>query len=151
LTYLVDADIPDAFDLAMRHDAITGNDRQLLAIAGATTLDEALETVQARMPGANLRAWVASRGADGCSIVTKCERWDVPAFPVEVVDTTGAGDAFAAGIAYGLARRWDWPRTGRLANALGALSTRALGSQSALPSRVEVASLLGEDAATLFP
>lgn len=150
LTYLADAGLPDAFDLALRHDAITGNDRQVLALTGTATLDGALAVVQARMTGANLRAWVVSRGADGCSVVTRSERWDVPAFPVDVVDTTGAGDAFAAGIAYGLARRWDWPRTGRLANALGALATRALGAQTSLPTRAEVASLLGEDAATLF-
>lgn len=151
LTYVVDAGLPDAFELALRHDAITGNDRQLMALTGALTLDDALAVVQTRMTGANLRVWVVSRGAAGCSIVTNTERWDVPAFAVEVVDTTGAGDAFAAGIAYGLARRWEWPRTGRLANALGALATRALGAQTSLPTSAEVASLLGDDAATLFP
>jgi len=150
LTYLADAGLPDALEIALRHDAMTGNDRQLLALVGAETLDDALALVRTRLVGNNLRTWVVSRGAAGCSIVTPTERWDVPAFPVEAVDTTGAGDAFAAGIAYGMARRWDWPRIGRLANAAAALSTRALGAQTALPSRAEVASLLGEDAATLF-
>jgi ribokinase len=65
------------------------------------------------------------------------------------IDTTGAGDAFAAGLAYALARRWDPPRAGRFANAVGALSTRALGAQAALPTLAEVAAVLGADEASL--
>ena len=42
-----------------------------------------------------------------------------------------------------MARRWDWPTTCRFANAVGALSTRDIGAQAALPTLDEVETLLG--------
>jgi sugar/nucleoside kinase (ribokinase family) len=41
-----------------------------------------------------------------------------------------------------MALRWDWPRAGRFANAMGALAIRALGAQSSLPTLPEVEALL---------
>jgi ribokinase len=142
LSYLADRDLHDAFDLALRHDVVVGNERDLLTVTGTWSIADASAALQSRMAGANLRAAVATRGAAGCRIVTRDEAWQVPAFAVEVVDPTGAGDAFTAGVAYGLARRWDWPRIGRFANALGALAIRALGAQSSLPTLTEIEALL---------
>lgn len=145
LSYLVDAAIPDAFALALRHDVVVGNERELLAVTGTWALSDATAALQSRMRGENLRAAIVTRGAAGCRIVTEEERWQIPAFSVAVVDPTGAGDAFVAGVAYGLARRWDlddWPRIGRFANAVGALAIRSLGAQSALPTMAEVEALL---------
>ena len=149
LTYLVDSGEPDELEVALRHDVLVGNEREFGVLVGAGDLDAATRAVQAAMPGANLRLAVASRGAAGCRLFTATEVWDVPGFKVEAVDATGAGDAFAAGLAYALALRWEPPRAGRFANAVGALATRALGAQASLPSMAEVARLLGEDAATL--
>jgi ribokinase len=149
LTYLVDSGEPDELEVALRHDVLVGNEREFRALVGAGDLDVATRAVQSAMPGANLRLAVASRGAAGCRLFTANEVWDVPGFEVEAVDTTGAGDAFAAGLAYALAMRWEPPRTGRFANAVGALATRALGAQASLPTLAEVAALLGQDAATL--
>lgn len=150
MTYLVDAGEPDALGIGLRFDALVGNSREVRALTGASDLDAACTAIVSSMRGANLRALIVSRGADGCRVWTANEAWDIPGFAVEAVDPTGAGDAFAAGIAYGLARRWDWPRTARLANAFGALATRALGAQTSLPTRAEVAALLGEDEAAAF-
>jgi sugar/nucleoside kinase (ribokinase family) len=148
LTYLVDAGIPDAFEIALRHDVIVGNQRQLCSLTGNDDLDDANAPIQAATPGANLRTGVVTRGADGATAFTRGERWDAAAYPIEARDTTGAGDAFAGAIAYAMALRWDWPRALRFANAVAALSTRSLGAQSALPSLNEVATLLGTDRAT---
>lgn len=145
LTHLADDAIPDAFDLALRHDVVVGSEREILTLTGTWTLADATAALQSRIPGANLRAAIVTRGADGCRIVTDHDRWQIPAFPTPVVDPTGAGDAFAAAVAYGLARRWDtadWPRLGRFANAVGALAIRSLGAQTALPRMPEVAALL---------
>jgi ribokinase len=150
MTYLVEAGEPDALEIGLRFDALVGNSREVLALTGAPDLDTACSVMTTMMRGANLRALVVSRGAEGCRVCTADEAWDVPGFAVEAVDPTGAGDAFAAGIAYGMARRWDWPRAARLANALGALATRALGAQASLPTRAEVAALLEEDEAAAF-
>ena len=151
LTYLVDSGEPDEIEVALRHDAIVGNEREFRALTGAADLDAATSAIRAAMPGANLRLAVATRGAAGCRLWTAHDVYDIPGFPVAAIDTTGAGDAFAAGLAYALARRWDPPRAGRLANAVGALATRALGAQASLPTPTDLADLMGEDEATLDP
>ncbi|MGH2535014.1 MAG: carbohydrate kinase family protein [Thermomicrobiales bacterium] len=151
LTYLSDSGATDALTVALGHDAVVGNERELCQIVGLQDFEGALIRMQQAMRTSNLRACAMTRGATGATIFTHGERWDEPACSVDVVDTTGAGDAFAGGIAYGLALRWEWPRIARFANAVAALSTRALGAQTALPTLDEVASLLGQDRATLAP
>ena len=60
-------------------------------------------------------------------------------FEAKVVDTTGAGDCFAAAcLDARLVSRLDWPQALRFANKAAALSTTGLGAQSALPTADEV-------------
>jgi ribokinase len=66
----------------------------------------------------------------------------VPAFPVSVVDTTGAGDAFNGGLAVGLAERRALGEALRLATATAALACTRRGAQPAMPSRDDVDRLL---------
>lgn len=151
LTYLADGGSPDAFDIALGHDALVGNERELKQITNTSSLNEAIARIQGGMQAANLRAGAISRGSRGATVFTREARWDISAFPVDVVDPTGAGDAFAAGMAYGMTLRWEWPRIAHFASAVGALSTRALGGQTALPTLDDVASLMEVDRATLTP
>ncbi len=144
LTYLANQRLPDAFDLALRHDAIVSNEPDLLDVTGTWTLSDATAALQHRMRGSQLRAALVTRGAAGCLVVTETERDNVPAFALDVVDPTGAGDAFAAGVAWGMAQRWDWREVGRFANAVGGLACRTLGAQSSLPTLAEVEALLAE-------
>jgi sugar/nucleoside kinase (ribokinase family) len=68
-------------------------------------------------------------GGDGCLVMTSAGQvWRVPAFEVDVVDATGAGDAFAAGFIAGVWLGWPLDRTARLANALGALCVTGAGA-----------------------
>lgn len=150
LTYVAGSEEPDSLDVTLGHDVIVGSERETLVVTGTRSAEEATRYVQRAMPGANLRAWIFSRGAAGCRIITRDEAIDVSGFEVLVEDVTGAGDAFAAGIAYGVARRWDWTRTGRLANAAGALATRAIGAQASLPTPAEISAMLSEGESTLF-
>ncbi len=150
LTYVAGSGEPDSLEVVLRHDAVVGSERETLLLTGCDDLDAASVAIGTLMRGSNLRTWIISRGAGGCRIVTAEDVHDLAAFPIDPVDVTGAGDAFAAGIAYGMALHWDWVRTGRLANAMGALATRDLGAQRALPSPGEVAALMGEPASTLF-
>ena len=96
-----------------------------------------------------LRAALITRGAEGCRVVTETNRWNIPAFRVDAVDPTGAGDAFAAGVAWGMAQRWSWPEIGRFANAVGALACCALGAQTSLPSLEDVEALLANQPMTV--
>lgn len=68
----------------------------------------------------------------------------VPAFPVDVVDTTGAGDAYHGAFLYALLQDWDAPRMARFASAVGSLNCRAMGGRNALPTRAEVDALLAD-------
>jgi ribokinase len=144
LTYLANGDLHDAFDLALRHDAIVSNERDLLDVTGTWTLSDSVKALQSRMRGADLRAALITRGAEGCRVVTETESLNVPAFSVEVIDPTGAGDAFVAGVAWGMAQHWPWPEVGRFANAVGALACCSLGAQASLPTLEEVEALLAE-------
>jgi fructokinase len=99
-----------------------------------------------------LRLLVVTRGAAGASLFTASARADVPGFRVNTIDTTGAGDAFVAGLLTRLDElgdAWHNPdaleQVGRFANAAGALTTTERGAIPALPRREAVEQFLGED------
>ncbi len=75
------------------------------------------------------------------------ERW-LPKLDVESVDTTGAGDAFAAALAVALAEGRSLEEAGPLASAAAALATTKLGAQAGLPRREAVERLLAQTAGT---
>ena len=58
--------------------------------------------------------------------------------PTEVLDPTGCGDAFRAGLLYGIANGLDWPLTGRLASLLGAIKIARRGGQNHQFTRDEI-------------
>ena len=65
-----------------------------------------------------------------------------PAFKVNVVDTTGAGDVFHGGYIYGLLQEWDMREVVRFASAFAALKCTKLGGRTGIPTLKEVESLL---------
>jgi len=70
------------------------------------------------------------------------EKGAMPAFKVNAIDSTGAGDAFHGAFALGLARGMPWPDLLRFASAVGALTCTKLGARPALPNSGEVRRLL---------
>ena len=76
-------------------------------------------------------ALIVTEGAQGAKIYRagRCEAIP-PARVDQVVDPTGCGDAFRAGLAYGIVRGWDWKDTGRLAALLGAIKAGSAGTQN---------------------
>jgi sulfofructose kinase len=66
----------------------------------------------------------------------------VPAFPVETVDTTGAGDVFHGGYLYGLLQKWPLKDTVRFASAVAAMKCRKLGGRAGIPRIAEVQEFL---------
>ncbi len=67
-------------------------------------------------------------GASGCFVSADEFEGAVQALPVAAVDSTGAGDAFVAGLLYGRLAGWELERSARFANAVGALATTAVGA-----------------------
>lgn len=147
LTYLPELPPRDALDIALRYNYLVGNERELRYVTRTDATDQALTSLRARMPGADTRLAAISLGARGCVIMTLDETIYVPGYKVDVVDTTGAGDAFAAGVALGIVNNRPLEQIGKIGNALGALSIRALGARAGLPTRDELITFLGDDSA----
>jgi ribokinase len=73
------------------------------------------------------------------------EEW-LPELPATRVDTTGAGDAFAGGLAVALAEGMQLGDAARFASGVAALETTALGAQTALPNRDDLLTYLNRAA-----
>jgi len=87
-----------------------------------------------------LEALVVTRGDKGSTIYAKGERHDIPAVTAEaVVDPTGCGDAYRAGLLYGIVNDFDWPTTGRLASLMGALKIAHQGGQNHVATQEQIA------------
>jgi adenosine kinase len=84
-------------------------------------------------------ALIVTRGEQGAEIFTNGRRIDIACVPAErVVDPTGCGDAFRAGLLYGLTNDMDWETTGRLASLMGAIKIAHQGGQNHVLTRVEI-------------
>ncbi len=84
------------------------------------------------------------RGSRGVSILLDGNRLDVPGFPVEVVNTVGAGDAFAGGLIRSRLTGLDWWEAARFANACGAIEVTRHGCASAFPTEPEIEAFVAE-------
>ena len=81
---------------------------------------------------------VVTLGDQGCVVCWEEGLLAYPAYVVDVVDTTGAGDAFHGAFMYGLVQGWDVPQIVQFASAVGAMNCRSLGGRTGLPSRADV-------------
>jgi len=86
-----------------------------------------------------VKALVCTMGAKGSVIFADGKRHEIPIVEAEkVVDPTGCGDAYRAGLLYGISHGWDWPSTGRLSALLGAIKIAQRGAQNHAPKRDEL-------------
>ena len=83
-------------------------------------------------------------GVQGAWVATADGTRHVPAWGVDTIDTTGAGDGFVGGLAVALAEGQALDAAVRFACAVGALATTAMGAQVALPDRAAVGALVGD-------
>jgi adenosine kinase len=87
-------------------------------------------------------ALIVTKGASGSTIYAGGAQHDIPSVQAEqVVDPTGCGDAYRAGLLYGIATGLDWPVVGRLASVMGAIKVAARGGQNHRPARAEIDAL----------
>jgi adenosine kinase len=82
-----------------------------------------------------VKALVYTQGARGSIVFAGGQRHDIPCVQADsVVDPTGCGDAYRAGLLYGISHGWDWPSTGKLGSVMGAIKIAHRGGQNhALP------------------
>jgi sugar/nucleoside kinase (ribokinase family) len=107
-------------------DYLLPNDEQVLGFTGATDLAEGARALLDHGVG----CVAATAGAQGAVIVTKDETVEVPAYGIEVVDTTGCGDAFSAGFLRGLSLDLDLREAGLLGCAAAAQVAQGLGTDA---------------------
>jgi sugar/nucleoside kinase (ribokinase family) len=126
-------------DLIPRVDVLLGNEHEALALSGTATLEEALDVLAAQC-----RVLAVTRGPGGSIVVEGGQAVAVPAHPVSrVIDTTGAGDLYAAGFLFGLTRgrrAVDCARLGSLA-ASEVISHLGPRPETSLQSLVQEAGL----------
>jgi len=90
-------------------------------------------------------ALIVTRGGQGSDIFAGGRVLHIAAAQTRrVVDPTGCGDAYRAGLLYGLANGMDWETTGRLASVMGALKIEHSGAQNHCASRDEIADRFSE-------
>jgi ribokinase len=120
-------------------DILVPNESELSLLTGHPVTDSTSAEAAARQliaQGAGMV--IVTRGEHGTLAVTKSDLHSTPAFPVEVVDTTAAGDAFIGGLAVSLAEDKPIREALTYANACGALAVTKFGAQPSLPTMDEV-------------
>jgi adenosine kinase len=106
--------------------AVNDYEAELLTERTGLTLGEIAERVS---------ALVVTRGEQGAEIFTAETRYDIPVVKTDkVIDPTGCGDAFRAGMLFGLSRGMDWMTIGRLASLMGAIKIESQGGQNHSPT-----------------
>lgn len=126
--------------MALSHtDVVLANEEELEVLTGEREADRAM---------ARLLQWgpdivVAKRGSRGVLVQTlDSDRFEIPAIPVAVVNTLGAGDGFAAGLCYGLLQEWPLPEAAWLGAAVGAIVVTRHSCSEAMPTLEEARRLL---------
>ncbi|EPC3468855.1 aminoimidazole riboside kinase [Enterobacter asburiae] len=111
-------------------DVVKLSVEELAFLTGNVEVNVGLDALMARCPA---RLVLVTQGKEGVIAWHDGTVKHYPATPVECVDTTGAGDAFVAGLLYGLAAGQDLTPVIALAQRCGALATTAKGAMTALP------------------
>ena len=87
----------------------------------------------------SVKALVYTLGAKGSVIMSGGQRHEIPCVEAQaVVDPTGCGDAYRAGLLYGISHGWDWPSTGKLGALMGAIKIARRGAQNHAVPRDEI-------------
>ena len=130
-------EIPDA--LLSLVDIITPNESETEILTGMPTEtdNQAIEAAHLLL-SKGIETVILTLGSRGSFLLTKKMEKLIPAFSVEVVDTTAAGDAFCGALAASLAHGINIEKSVKIANAAGALAVTKLGAEPSLPSREEI-------------
>jgi len=145
---LASARIPFVFDPGQQLPAFSGADLLAMIDAAAyVAVNDYEGRVLVDKTGRGLEelarmvdALIVTKGAAGSTIYAGGRVHEIPTVkPGAVVDPTGCGDAYRAGLLYGIAADRDWPAVGRLASLMGSIKIAHRGGQNHRPSREEIA------------
>ena len=128
----------DILPLLPHIDLFLPNLGEAQAVLGDGSVDDLL----ARGLASGVGLMAIKLGATGCALATEGERCQLPAFDVPVLDTCGAGDAWAAGVIYGWLQGWPVADIGLFANAAGALCVQSPGAIDGLGDAAKISGFL---------
>ena len=128
-------------ELAHQCDYVVGSEEFAREFSGSSERIYPEETVL-KMKSFGTKASTITLGSKGSITLSGDEIFHTPAFNVEVIDTTGAGDVFHGGYIYGLLQKWDIKKVVRFASAFAALKCRKLGGRAGIPDLQEVQGLI---------
>lgn len=119
---MFDGDELDNFIQQATWVAVNDYESQLLQEKTGKTFQQIAESVE---------ALIVTRGGNGSQIYTDGKCIEIPPASVEAInDPTGCGDAYRAGLLYGLMEKYDWETTGRIASLMGAFKIESHGPQN---------------------
>jgi len=124
-------------DLLEHVDVFLPNENEIMAITGERDIERAIQAMAARVP-----TLVVKLGAEGAVAIRQGERIRVPAWPVQVMDTTGAGDTFDGGFLAGWLKGESLERAVKLAVTCGALTVAQVGGFNGQPTWEEAVAYL---------
>ena len=127
-------------DVVALADFMTPNETELEVLSGSPGVPP--EVAARKLLTTPAQTVVMTLGSKGARYVRQDDEGIIPVFPVEVVDTTGAGDAFNGGLAVALAEGKDLEEAIRFANATAALCVTKPGTAPSMPRREDVEALL---------
>lgn len=135
---------PLAPEMLAQVDLLTPNETEALLLLGATqsSLIANPPEVTKALLALGPKAVILKLGERGCYYDDGATPLHVPAFRVDAVDTTAAGDTFNGALAVALAEGQPMPAALRFANAAAGLSATKMGAQASIPARKEVDELL---------
>jgi adenosine kinase len=111
---------------------IAVNDYEATLLSEKTSLS--LEEISKRV-----EALIVTRGGEGSIIYADHKTYKIEPIKVQsTIDPTGCGDAYRAGLLYGISKKWDWQSTGRLASVMGAIKIQNQGGQNHRPTRDDI-------------
>ncbi len=143
-----EAGIPFIFDPGQGMPMFDGDDlKAFIDIANWVTFNDYESELMQERTGLSpeaiaerVEACIVTRGGEGSNIYTGGGRIDIPsAKPASLTDPTGCGDAYRAGLLYGLVNKLPWETTGRIASLLGAIKIAHAGTQNHYFTRDEFA------------
>jgi fructokinase len=116
-------------------DIFIPSEEEILWITNTKTIDDAIGEL-------DIERIIITRGAKGCVMYHEDKKIECEPFKVNVIDTTGAGDAFSAGITVGILKGFEDYKLLKFASAVAALSIQKVGAISSLPKLEEVEKFL---------
>ena len=147
VTQFAEAGIPFVFDPGQGMPLFSGDELlHCLKLASYCTVNDYEAKLLCEKTGRSLEelartveALIVTLGPQGSLIYADGGCVEIPCVkPDQIVDPTGCGDAYRAGLLYGIAHGYDWKRTGRLASLMGSIKIASRGGQNHTPGRDEI-------------